>query len=270
MTVPSPAPAQKTGDELAATTLDDVKAAFREWVEVTGVFPLDCGWFWECESFLDDVASLPAPSPAPAALVAVAYRVLMTGRTRLPGSGALFELNNRDLETYRQARIGGEPAYIVEALTPLTDAAAALSKERKRADAAEAERDAAREHGCPEFLPCARLTAYSTGDNKIMSGLRARADAAEAENFVLATNQCEGPMIGDEHGHSSFAKVTALTATVERLRAALQREIEAITRVRDNYLRIGGWDDQVDTAEGQIKALLRIKARAALQESTDG
>ena len=136
MTAPSPTPAQKTGDELAATTLDDVKAAFREWVEVTGVFPLDCGWFWECESFLDDVASLPAPSPAPAALVAVAYRVLMTGRTRLPGSGALFELNNRDLETYRQARIGGEPAYIVEALTPLTDAAAALSEERKRADAA--------------------------------------------------------------------------------------------------------------------------------------
>ena len=132
-----------------------------------------------------------------------------------------------------------------------------------------------------------------------LSKERKRADAAEAENFVLAANQCEGPMIGDEHGHFSCAKVEALTAELARATspAYLETALTAINVVD------GEWKARAEAAEATVKRLRAalepfagraeaydpdegdgdqegladrplIKeyraARAALQESTDG
>lgn len=42
----------------------------------------------------------------------------------------------------------------------------------------------------------------------------------EKENFALAANQCEGPMIGDDWGHYACKKVIELEAEVKALKEA--------------------------------------------------
>lgn len=53
--------------------------------------------------------------------------------------------------------------------------------------------------------------------------LRAERDEARADAFLLAANQCEGPMFGDEHGHSYCAKLRAAEAELATLRTSAER-----------------------------------------------
>ena len=143
-----------------------------------------------------------------------------------------------------------------ENLVPLVsgpDAAAALSEERQRADAAEAERDQWRDSERRRFFACAAALE--------------RAGVAELQYDSLLAESL-----------ALNARLEAAEATVERLRAALATTVDDIEQMRaDLVTQRDGYDDVGNETASKLttKAIVLLHkasepARAALQESTDG
>ena len=234
---------------------------------------------------------------------------------------AVFSQNSRHQRQMRaleesayEKGLADAKAYPEELYGP--DAAAALSEERKRADAAEIERDRERkrfkdmlnaEHTLSDaylrlrsIIPRAFDTPHSPTAEQVWETVegaakallaraeaaeaqaaeeRKRADAAEAENFVLAANQCEGPMIGDEHGHFSCAKVEALTAerdlawhklaAAEKIHRSINGTLQALFGDTNGQIiaRAVAAEVRADAAETEIEGA--IKAGRFFHDQSD-